>query len=258
MPFQVGRIPVLQKSTLPPETPGTNYTGPESSTTLLPSGHQKSPEWRALPSPIIFEHNVPLTLRDGTSIYADIFRPPNLTNKVPALLAWGPFGKSSVGLFSLDLIPGRSGIPKSSLSGYQNWEAPDPAEWIDRGYAIVNVDPRGVFDSEGSIRWFGTAEGRDGYDTVEEIAKMDWCDGSVAMVGNSWLAIAQWFIAAERAPSLKAIAPFEGASDIYRELLCRGGVSYLPFWGFLGGHLCGECELSLEVGVGLKVEDEMC
>jgi putative CocE/NonD family hydrolase len=240
MSFQVGNIPVLQKPTLPPETPGTNYTGPESSNTLLPAGHQKSPEWRALPSPIIFDHNVPLTLRDGTTIFADVFRPANTTTKVPALLAWGAFGKSSTGFFSLDLVPGRAGIPKSSLSGYQNWEAPDPAEWIDRGYAVVNVDPRGVFDSVGSIRYMGSAEGRDGYDAVEEIARLEWCDGAVAMVGNSWLAIAQWFVAAEKPPSLKAIAPFEGASDIYRESLCRGGVPYLPFWGFLGGHLCGE------------------
>lgn len=55
------------------------------------------------------------------------------------------------------------------------------------------------------------------------------------MVGNSWLAMAQWHIAAQNPPHLTCFAPLEGCSDFYREPLCRGGVPYLPFWGFLGG-----------------------
>jgi predicted acyl esterase len=39
--------------------------------------------------------------------------------------------------------------------------------------------------------WFGSAEGRDGYDTVEQIAAMPWCSGNIGLVGNSWLAMAQ-------------------------------------------------------------------
>lgn len=84
------------------------------------------------------------------------------------------------------------GVPKSSLSGLEKFEAPDPAEWCPRGYIVVNVDARGCFDSEGDIFIFGTQEGRDGYDTIEWIAEQSWCDGNVALVGNSWLAIAQW------------------------------------------------------------------
>lgn len=41
------------------------------------------------------------------------------------------------------------GIPQSKLSRYENFEAPDPAEWTARGYAIVNADVRGSWDSEG-------------------------------------------------------------------------------------------------------------
>jgi predicted acyl esterase len=55
------------------------------------------------------------------------------------------------------------------------------------------------------------------------------------MVGNSWLAVVQWFIAAERPPHLTCIAPLEGLSDLYREAICRGGVPCKPFWGFLQG-----------------------
>jgi predicted acyl esterase len=45
------------------------------------------------------------------------------------------------------------GIPQSALSGYESWEAPDPAEWVARGYAIVNIDNRGAYGSEGDIRF---------------------------------------------------------------------------------------------------------
>lgn len=57
------------------------------------------------------------------------------------------------GFFSLNLAPGRVGVPVSKLSGYEKFEAPDPAEWTARGYAVVNIDARGVFDSEGDIRY---------------------------------------------------------------------------------------------------------
>ncbi|KAK8160060.1 Alpha/Beta hydrolase protein [Phyllosticta citribraziliensis] len=70
----------------------------------------------------------------------------------------------------------------------------------------------------------GSQDGEDGYDVVEAIAKMDWCNGSVGMAGNSALAISQWFTAALNPPSLKAIAPWEGAGDLFREQFCRGGV----------------------------------
>jgi predicted acyl esterase len=50
-------------------------------------------------------------------------------------------------------MPGRVGVPVARLSGFEKFEAPDPAEWTARGYAIVNVDSRGVYDSEGDIRY---------------------------------------------------------------------------------------------------------
>ena len=51
-----------------------------------------------------------------------------------------------------DLLPGRMGIPKSQLSGFQTFEAPDPAQWVGYGYAICNVDIRGIGNSEGDLK----------------------------------------------------------------------------------------------------------
>jgi putative CocE/NonD family hydrolase len=55
----------------------------------------------------------------------------------------------------------------------------------------------------------GTQEVEDGYDVIEVVAKGPWCTGNVGMAGNSHLAQRQWFIATERPPSLRAIAPWE-------------------------------------------------
>lgn len=151
-------------------------------------------------------------------------------------------------------MPGNMGIPKSNLSGFEKFEGPDPAEWTTRGYAVVNVDSRGSWDSEGYLwfvkafymtpntntvhSWAGDQEGRDGYDAIEWIARQPWCNGSVCLVGNSWLGRSQWYIAAQRPPSLKCIAPLEASSDLYREIHVRGGIACEPFleWMMNGFH----------------------
>lgn len=51
----------------------------------------------------------------------------------------------------IEITPGRVGIPKERLSGYEKFEMLDPAEWIERGYAVINPDIRGVYDSEGDM-----------------------------------------------------------------------------------------------------------
>ncbi|KAI4747542.1 hypothetical protein E4T50_02149 [Aureobasidium sp. EXF-12298] len=62
-----------------------------------------------------------------------------------------------------------------------------------------------------------------GHDIIEDLAKMDWCNGSVGPALNSHLGIVQWFIAAQQLPSLKAIVPREACGDLYREQVVRGG-----------------------------------
>jgi predicted acyl esterase len=138
-------------------------------------------------------------------------------------VAWSPYGKGNGGNTQLDEFPFRAGVACSRLSGLQKWEAPDPAWWCERGYAIVNVDTRGAFSSQGRAAIWGTQEGQDGHDVIEWIAAQPWSNGRVGLAGNSWLAIAQWFIAAERPPHLVAIAPWEGFHDAYRHNF-QGGV----------------------------------
>ncbi|KAJ9139379.1 CocE/NonD hydrolase [Pleurostoma richardsiae] len=180
---------------------------------------------RVLPCDILVENDVPLKLRDGVVIYADIYRPPDGGEKVPAIFSWSPFGKKLNGLMWLQkMTPYNIGVSSTTISGLEKFEGPDPATFVDRGYAVVNTDTRGVGDSEGMCVIMGTQEGEDGHDAVEAVAAMPWCSGSVGMAGNSHLAIAQWFIAQQRPPSLKAIAPWEGCGDLFREQFVRGGI----------------------------------
>ncbi|KAL4811369.1 Alpha/Beta hydrolase protein [Aspergillus unguis] len=243
----------LLRSTLPPETADSGYKKPQQETTVLAAGWKLTAAHAPFQVDTIWEKNVMVEMRDGCKIYVDIFRPRDAAaGSVPALLAWSPYGKSACytgGFNPLDIIPGRVGVPQNRLSGFEKFEAPDPAEWTARGYAIVNPDPRGTYDSEGDIQHFGDVEARDGYDTIEHLAGLPWCNGSIALVGNSWLGIAQWFIASTRPPHLTCIAPLEGAGDLYRDLLCRGGIPQTPFWDFVSGILRGRNQQEDIVGM---------
>ncbi|MYN69502.1 CocE/NonD family hydrolase [Streptococcus suis] len=67
-------------------------------------------------------------------------------------------------------------------------------------------------------------EAKDYAECIEQIAELPWCDGNIAGLGISYYAIMQWAVAAQCPPHLKAIIPFEGASDLYREFARHGGI----------------------------------
>lgn len=204
------------------------YKALNPGTTILRKGYQYKKHALILPCDIVHDRDVALKMRDGKIIYADVFRPV-ASHPVPAIVNWAPYGKADTGIQSLDFMPNHFGIKKSSLSGLQSWEGNDPAYWCNHGYAVVQVDARGTFNSEGDIIYFGQLEGKDGHDAIEEIGKLPWCSGRVGMAGNSWLAIAQWVIAAENPNCLKAIAPWEGITDPYRDVFARGGIPDVAF-----------------------------
>jgi predicted acyl esterase len=81
---------------LPPPEESKAYPGFNPSVTVLPVGHKRRENSRPLHESIIFERDQTLCLRDGTKIYADIYRPTN-DAVVPAIMVWGPYGKSGSG-----------------------------------------------------------------------------------------------------------------------------------------------------------------
>ena len=222
-------VPVRQA--LPVTAPTARYPGFRQEKLLLKKGSIRMKGAMPLPCDIVLERDVPVRLRDDVTIYTDVFRPAD-DQKHPAILALSPYGKE-IGSQWLDDVPMRAGVPKNATSGLQKFEGPDPAYWVSHGYAVINPDVRGAYNSEGIVLFFGSDYGRDGADIVEWAADQQWCSGKVGMSGNSWLAISQWFVAAEQPEHLAAIAPWEGLNDCYREVATRGGVMMPEFIKFL-------------------------
>ena len=176
----------------------------------------------------MLDKDVAVTLRDGTTIYVDVLRPPS-AERVPVIVAWSPYGKSQGTAPSVTSLFAMIGVDNAAVSGLEKFEGPDPAYWCAHGYAICNPDPRGIAQSDGDSAMFGRQEARDCHDLIEWLAVQDWCNGKVAMSGTSYLAISQWFTAAEQPPHLAAINPCEGFSDVYRDLVMRGGMPDIGF-----------------------------
>lgn len=218
---------VALRKALPVSAERVRYPGFKQETLVLKAGSIRREGAKPLSCDILLERDVPIRLRDGVTIYADVFRPVG-NDVCPAILAWSPYGKE-IGGQMLDDVPLRSGVLLDATSGLEKFEGPDPAYWVAHGYAVVNPDKRGAYMSEGNLLYWGHEDALDGCDVIEWIASQKWCNGKVGMSGNSWLTVSQWFIAAERPEHLAAIAPWEGFCDHYRESGTRGGIPMPEF-----------------------------
>ncbi|MGZ3412137.1 MAG: CocE/NonD family hydrolase [Xanthobacteraceae bacterium] len=176
---------------------------------------------------MIIERNAVITLRDGTKIYADVFRPADETKTVPPIIAWTPYGKH------VPFDPKRflnAGVKEGDTSKYTAFEAPDPTFWIPNGYAVVIIDVRGTWYSEGTAHYLAPEEAQDFYDAVEWAGTQPWSNGKVGLSGVSYLAQLQWRVAELNPPHLAAINPWEGWTDSYREVATHGGIPDTHFW----------------------------
>jgi putative CocE/NonD family hydrolase len=174
------------------------------------------------PHKMIIEKDVQIPLRDGGVIYADVFRPDTAT-KVPALLNMGVYQKDKLWVPPADL--------EEKANPYMNWETVNPEWWCPREYACVRIDSRGSGKSPGKSEPSSNQEALDFYDAVEWIAKRPWCNGSTGTIGISYHAGTQWRLANLNPPSLKAIMPWEGRADQYRDQAYHGGIFALGFIG---------------------------
>jgi len=141
------------------------------------------------------EWDVRITMDDGVTLAADIFRPDD-EQPHPVLLAASPYGKG---------LPFEQGYPHQfqsllrdhpevaaqSSNAYQVWEYPDPERWVPHGYVCVRIDTRGAGDSEGAIDFFSPRETQDLYDCIEWAAAQPWSNGKVGLLGISYLATNQ-------------------------------------------------------------------
>ncbi len=159
------------------------------------------------PCAVAKQTDVPATMRDGTILRADIYR-PKLKDPVPVILMRTQYGKSSA-----QVKPSRFQTP--------GWFA-------SHCYLVVVQDVRGQGASDGIFTEFGN-DGNDGYDTVEWAAGIPGSTGKVGMYGSSYVGATQWLAATTTPPHLTTIVPSNTASDYYDGWTYEGGAFRLGF-----------------------------
>lgn len=145
------------------------------------------------------EFNVPVPMRDGTLLRADVYRPAR-PGSWPVLLHRTPYDKRRPGgAFPLDTLLA-----------------------VSRGYIVVHQDTRGRFASDGQWSpW--THEQSDGHDTVRWAAKLPGGSGVVGVYGASYTGNASWSAAIDGPSELRAIVPQLTWSHPNDGLFMRGG-----------------------------------
>lgn len=162
--------------------------------------------------------DVGLTMDDGVRLSARVYRPEG-SGQYPVLLAVSPYQHRT------------DAIPHSTLF---LWREVGPVDWYveAQGYAIVHVDVRGTGQSDGDYNLLDRREQRDLYEIVEWCARQSWSNGRVGGYGQSYYCWSQWFMGIVNPPGLKCIAPYDGAVDMYRDVMYHGGIycDFLPWW----------------------------
>ena len=150
---------------------------------------------------VVIDREVPVKMRDGAVLHADIYR-PKAEGKFPVLLTRTPYDKHA----EIDFGPRAAA----------------------HGYVVVAQDVRGRFASEGEWYTF-KYESQDGYDTVEWAAALPYSNGKVAMYSGSYVGATQMLAAIASPPHLAAIFPQVTASNYHDGWTYQGGAFALWF-----------------------------
>lgn len=185
--------------------------------------------------------DVHIPTRDGSYLSANIYMPV-YAGTFPAIISLHPGRKDVVckdGYMHIQLRFARQ-PGQIAFSDETSFEAPDPNFWASNGYVVINIDKRGFGISPKAKEpqvYFGQQEIEDIYDAIEWAGVQPWSNGSVGLLGVSYLAINQYKVAAMNPPHLQAIIPWEGVSDLYKDWFYPGGVQEVGFTPFLFSRL---------------------
>ena len=159
---------------------------------------------------LLSAQNVAVTMRDGTPISLDIYRPAG-NQTFPTLYAAGPY--------PLDMSVLED---TSSETGPVAW-------FVSQGYAVVLANVRGTGASGGDYTFFARQEQQDHYEIIQWITGQGWSNGQVAGTGAGYYAASQWHMALQSPPGLACIAPINGTLDPLREWVMPGGLANAAF-----------------------------
>jgi putative CocE/NonD family hydrolase len=158
---------------------------------------------------ILVDNRVPIPMRDGVILYADVYRPVG-DGRHPVLVSRTPYSTER--------------FPAAFEAGVY---------FAERGYVYVFQDVRGRHESDGRWEPFFDDE-KDGYDTIQWAVKQRWSNGRVGMEGGSYLGQNQWRAAQAAPPGLATIFPRVASTSIYHDWITLNGAWRLSFnfgWG---------------------------
>lgn len=164
--------------------------------------------------------NIPVPMRDGVNLSADI---------------WLPASSQGDGPWPTLLL---RTIYDNQEPRYMGWTR----KFIERGYSVVVQDCRGRGDSGGEWDPY-VCELNDGYDTHEWVGQQSWCDGNVGTFGLSYPGFTQTLPASLRSKYLKAVAPIASQQDNYGHHRVNGVIHHsvsLTFLNMLGHSMQSE------------------
>jgi putative CocE/NonD family hydrolase len=147
---------------------------------------------------------------DGVVLLADLWAPRASTASLPTALLRSPYG--------------RRGLIGSGLA----------RPLAERGFQVLIQSTRGTFGSGGVFDPM-RQEREDGLATLEWVVKQAWFDGSIVLIGGSYLGYVQWAVADRLPPEVKAMIPQVTDSALTLEFLRPDGLSLeTPFaWGVM-------------------------
>lgn len=172
------------------------------------------------------EHGVPVRMRDGTVLRANVYRPADprtgrrAAGRFPVVMVQTPYGKDTLGAAS-----GKEG---GAEAGTETGAVP---YLVRRGYIDVVAEVRGTGDSGGTFGLLDPIQGRDGASLVRWAAKLPGANGRVGLYGPSYMGLNQFTTAAAvgRRSPLKAIFPIVAGNDTYRDIVFDGGLMDAEF-----------------------------
>jgi hypothetical protein len=174
-------------------------------------------QYRNLSEPkyaIARDNDVPVPMRDGINLLADVWR-PNAPGRFPILIAASPYPRQIQDL----------GAPMGFI------EAGASDFFVPRGYVHVIVNLRGTGGSGGTFGFFDGQERQDMYDLIEWVAQQSWSDGNVGMVGISYFAMTQLETAVERPPGgPNSLKSWRSKSSFCKTQPTSGPSSEWPRW----------------------------
>ncbi len=159
---------------------------------------------------VVVEREVMVSVRDGTRLALDLYRPARqgqpIPGRFPTLLTRTPYDRRGA--------------------------AAEGNYYAERGYVVAANDTRGRYASEGT--WHGVSDDpADGFDVVEWIAAQSWSDGKIGTFGTSYPGGTQHALAEMNPPHLKTMIPIDALSNCGVNGMRHGGAFELRFMNWI-------------------------